>query len=309
MQENEQVLQYYDMAEAVLGREPTDSAPAWWHEWIQIQLYRMILYYNWAKLPELVEQIEKVRPVVEQYGTPTQRATFFMGLTRLGWRRDRYMISEETLHYSQAALAASQESGDLNEVAFAWFGLGFSHLWCDHLDQSEKHMQTALTLAERTGDLELQARCLTYLTIVYRKHGQVEKVRWYATKALAVATTLQFSSYIRYAKGNMAWIAWREGNMAEVQKHSQATLESLEQDEPFLWVALWPLVGLAVREQQLSNAITYARILLAPLQLRLPDALAGLLEQAIQAWDSGQPETARFHLTKAITLAQEMGYL
>jgi serine/threonine protein kinase len=305
----EQALQYYDIAEAMLGREPTDSAPAWWGEWIQIQLSRIILYYNWAKLPELVEQIEKVRPVVEQYGTPTQRSTFFIGLARLAWRRDRYRIPEETLQYSQAALAASQESGDLNEIASAWFMLGFSHLWCNHLDQAEKHMQTALTLAERTGDLILQARCLTYLTIVYRKHGLVEKVRWYASKALAVATTLQFHEYIGYAQGNMAWIAWREGNMAEVQQHGQAALESLEQDEPFHWVGLWPLVGLAVGEQQLSNAITYARILLAPLELRLPDALTALLEEAIRAWDSGQPETSRFHLTEAITLAQEMGYL
>jgi tetratricopeptide (TPR) repeat protein len=309
MQQNEQALQYYDRAEAVLGTEPPDSASAWWHEWIQIQLYRMILYYNWAKLPELAGQIERVRPVLEQYGTPTQRATFFMGLTRLGWRRDRYQLTEETLQYSQAALAASQESGDLNEIAFARFGFGFSHLWCNHLDEAEQHIRDALLLAEQTGDLVMQARCLTYLTIVYRKLEQVEQVRSYATKALVIATILQFDEYIRYAQGNMAWIAWREGNMAEVKEHGQAALESLAEDEPFLWVALWPLVGLAVREQRLSSAITYARMLLAPLQMRLPDALTALLEEAIRSWDSDQLESSRLLLNEAIIKAQEMGYL
>ena len=108
----------------------------------------------------------------------------------------------------------------------------------------------------------------------------------------------------------MAWVVWGGGNIAEAQKQGQAGLEAFDgAGEPFEWTALWPLIGVAVVQQQLANAIKYVCMLLVPEQQRLPDALTADLEQAIQAWDSGQPDTARTSLQQAIALAREMGYL
>lgn len=308
--QHEKELHYFDIAEALLGKGPTDDTPAWRHEWIEHQLLRMRLYYNWAKLPELVALVQKERPIIEQYGNPTQRARFFSRLAMVTYRRDRYVSSEETLQHHQAASAASQESEDSNAIATAQFELGFGYLWHDELDRAEEQFQTALPLAERTGNRLLQGRCLTYLTIVYRKRGELENVGRYASQALAIATAIMMTEYISMARGNMAWVAWREGNMAEAQKHGQAALETFDPgEEPFMWTALWPLIGVAIVQDNLSDAIKYTRILLVPVQQRLPDELTAPLEAAIQAWDPGEPETARNHLHRAVALAREMRYL
>jgi predicted negative regulator of RcsB-dependent stress response len=62
-------------------------------------------------------------------------------------------------------------------------------------------------------------------------------------------------------------------------------------------------------QQQLSEAIEYARMLLEAHQQRLPDTLTVALEAAIQAWEANQPDSARLSLEQAITLAQETTYL
>ena len=66
---------------------------------------------------------------------------------------------------------------------------------------------------------------------------------------------------------------------------------------------------MALREEQLSPAVEHARALLDPVQQRLPDALAASLEQAVQAWDGGAPESARSLLDQSLALAQQMHYL
>src|SRR5436305_1206896 len=76
------------------------------------------------------------------------------------------------------------------------FALAFPLLWHGDLDEAEEHMKAALALTERTGDVSLQARCLTYLTILYRKRGQVEEARRSATRSLAVALAADMPEYV-----------------------------------------------------------------------------------------------------------------
>ena len=136
----EQALQAYDLAETTLGPAPAESAPAWWQEWVQIQLERMWLYYWLGQWREISELADQVRPTVEQHGTPSQRISFFLSLASMYSRRDRYAVSEETLAFCQTALAISLESENLSEIAWARFMLGFNQLWAGDLDGAEKQM-------------------------------------------------------------------------------------------------------------------------------------------------------------------------
>jgi DNA-binding SARP family transcriptional activator len=308
----EDALQIYSRAEAILDRDSADTTTEWWQEWIEIQNGRIFIHFWLAQVQEITELVEKTRPVVERSGTRAQRATFFQNVYLMSLRRDRGVVPEETLGYARSALAARQEAGSATEIAFARFQLGFAYLFYGDLDEAEAHMQAALAVGERAGDVVLQSCCLTYLTIVYRKRGQMEETSRYASRALRVATSLHWLEDVAMARANLAWVAWRQGKLSEAQANARAALDgwkALQFDYPFHWTALWPLISIALAQDQFSEAINYARMLLAPQQLALPDALRTAIEAATQAWDSGRLEAACAHLQQAAALAGEMGYL
>jgi len=312
----EDALHTYSRAEAMLDQASAEASSKWWQEWIEIQSGRILIHYWLAQVQEITELVEKTRPVVERYGTQAQRATFFQNLFLMSLRRDRYVVPEETLGYARSELAARQESGSATEIAWARFHLGLAYLFYGDLDEAETHMQAALVVVERAGDVTLQSRCLTYLTIVYRKRGQVEETSRYASRSLRVATSsLHLPEYVAMARANLAWVAWRQGNLSEAQASARAALEGWKASQVvdyannWNWTALWPLISIALAQDQLSAAIDDARVLLAPQQQALPDALRVAVEAAIQAWDSGRLEAAYAHLQQAAALAGEKGYL
>ncbi|MCA1607100.1 MAG: serine/threonine-protein kinase PknK, partial [Acidobacteria bacterium] len=177
---------------------------------------------------------------------------------------------------------------------------------------AESHIKAALHSASRRGDSINQVLCLTYLAIICRKRGQVEEARSYILPALEAATAGQMVIYIGMAKANLAWMAWHQGNYREVKELGQAAVELWGQNQasyPFQWAALWPLVGVTMAENNISEAIEYARVLLVDSQQRLPDELAGLVEDALNAWSQDQSDLTRRQLTEALKLAHATGYL
>jgi tetratricopeptide (TPR) repeat protein len=162
------------------------------------------------------------------------------------------------------------------------------------------------------GDTYLQTQCLTYLTIVYRKWGQVEEATDYALRSLEAATSVQNPAYIGAARANLTWVAWRKANLTEALEKGKAALELWQQSETgfmFQWVSLFPLTSVALAHDRIPEAVEYARGLLEPAQQALPDALQTVLEGAIETWERGEPEAARTYFDRAIELAQELGYL
>ena len=134
-------------------------------------------------------------------------------------------------------------------------------------------------------------------------------------RSLEVATVAHMPEYVGIAKANQAWLAQRAGDRGLAQELGDAALELWHQlpaghaSAPFQWLARWPLIAVALREEQVSLAIDNARALLDPGQQRLPNALAASLEQAIQAWDGGTPESACALLRQSLALAQQLHYL
>jgi hypothetical protein len=158
----------------------------------------------------------------------------------------------------------------------------------------------------------LYAACLTYLTILYRRHRQVDDVRRLNVRGLAAAERGHFTQYIGMAKANLAWIAWCEGDFAEAQVHGDAALDLWQQssvDYSIQWAALLPLIGVALAQQQITEALTYACRLLGATQQRLPDMLMVRIEAAIQAGEATTMEGVRTHLEHMIADAQALGYL
>jgi tetratricopeptide (TPR) repeat protein len=304
--------QVYQQAETALGQEPADATVDWWQEWVMLQLDRIYLYYWPGRVQEMMELADKVRPAVEHYGTPLQRGKFYSNLAMAAVRRDRYVISDEILAVARKGAGIIKEVGVGSEYNYGEFLLGFCLLWHGDLEEAEKQFQIALQASERTGDVTIESRTLTYLTITYRKRGDIGKVRSLAARSQEAAAIGQMIEYISMAQANLAWAARREGKLLEARELGDAAWETMQktaQAQMFAWVALWPLIGICLARNQLTEAVDYTRKLLVPVAQPQPDALAAPLQAAIQAWEQEQPEQAYAYLTQAAALAEPMGYL
>ena len=174
--------------------------------------------------------------------TSSQRGNFYHGLALMALRRNRYFATEETIADAQSSLSAIEESNIWVEVGIARFFLGFVLLWAGKFDLAEEWLRDALELTEKTGDIVVQTRCLTYLTVTHRRRGQVEDACRYAEQSLAAATAAGMIEYIGMARGT-AWVHLRTGDVAAAVEYASASVEDLRgtpQGQMLQWVALWP---------------------------------------------------------------------
>jgi tetratricopeptide (TPR) repeat protein len=309
---HKEALQVYDLAEATLMQEPAEPAVDWWQEWIAIQVDRIWTLY-WAKGPwrEMLERVEKTRSAVQQYGTPVQRSSFYECLVLVENRRYRYVVPEQTVTYAKTSLAASRESGDLGQEARSQFLLGFCHLWRNDLDEAGEAIQSALTLAERIGNVDVQLLCLAYLPVVFRKRSQIEETHQLLTRSLAAARERGSIEYEGIARANLAWVALRRGNLSDARLNGKAALKLWQPPVilPFKSLALWPLISVGLTRKRVHEAIDYARALFEPDQQPVPDVLAEAVQRAIMAWEKDESESASQFLDRATQLAQELAFL
>jgi DNA-binding SARP family transcriptional activator len=309
---SEEASESYRRAEAALGAVSSPFDSDWWREWIQIQLECIWNAYWQGRLPELAERAQETQAAVERYGTTDQRAVFFHALVLLATRRERFVISEETLGLARSALAASQETDKLRQIAVNQFSLGFVHLWRWDLDEAHRHLTAALEMTERMGEADYRIRCLAYLSVLHRMRHEAEQSRHLASRCLEAATAPEALTYVGVARANLAWLAWRHGSVAEVLADGQAALACWDRPPfayPFHWLALWPLLAAVLGRGTLDDALGHARSLIDPGQQPPRIPLAAILEDAIAAGEEGLVEAARSHLARAVELAQEMGYL
>lgn len=314
----EQVLAEYAAAGSLLGA-PDDGRPeaAWWDEWCQVQLDRLILLYWWRRPEEMAERIGQVRPLIEQHGTPAQRAALFGNLARLTGQSCRYAPSDAALAHARAALAAFPPAASPEARTPYQFALGFYLLWHGDLAEAEIELCTALAMSEQIGDISQQARCLAYLVVAHRRQAHVAEVEAYARRGLVTAEAAKMLDYRGAALAGLAWVTWRRtsaaspAGLAEAERLAQAALTVWQGHAfpyPFHWQALWPLIGITLAQDRLADAVAYARQLLDPAQQALPPAVEEPLAAALAAWDAGQPDAARDLLQHALDLAQQANF-
>lgn len=308
-----EAFQAFAAAEEALGDVPTEGVEAWQQEWLQIYLDRHWLLYGVNQVAELQASTTRVRPVLEQYGTAAQQASFYSGLVSLMHRLHRYTSPPEDIAYGEAGLVAARRSGNLRTIAAAEWVLGVDYLFGSHLAEAEQHLQAGLRIVEQVGDLITEIRCLTYLVVVYRRKGDLVTVRQLLPRLIKVTTDGQAKEYFTVATATTAWLAWREGKIAEARKIAQEAYDSwqaiLPMLYPFQWQAIWLLIATTLRLGELAEAVHYTQKLLAPEQQAVPPDIQPVLEAALQAWAEGHSETTQRQLETAIQQAQAQGYL
>ncbi len=296
------------------GQDATNKAE-WWQEWIQVLLEIDYVNYWLGQRPTSDEWRAKLQRAVERYGTLHQQANFLQHGVMIEFRRRRGVATPAMVVAAQTALSLLQNAGITTVLPSAHFLVGFMQLWSGDPQGALAPLQIALAIAEQTGDLSLQARCLTYLAITQRQCQRSEETELAATRSLAMATVAHMPEYIGTAQANLAWVAWQAGRFEPARQQGAAALDAWRQlpighgSTLSQWTALCPLIALALAAGETATAIDYTRLLLDPLQQHLPDALTALFEQAILAWENDDPARVLPLLQQAIILAQQLHYL
>ncbi|HLZ62888.1 MAG TPA: AAA family ATPase [Ktedonosporobacter sp.] len=297
--------QAFKEAVRLLELAPDKESTAWRQEWIQLQVDQLLPLR--VPVDEMTAIIEKAQPLVEQYGTAEQRLKFFLAMHTRDAARGRYVFSEKIVTSFSEALPSFEHISNKDLLGFAHFALGVGLLFTSKLDEAEEEFLVALRIAEQVGSAALLMRSLTFLPFVFRRRGEVEKVRSTIARALAVSEARN-----NIITGHRAWVAWREGNLVEAEIHALAALEDwqrLQRVDPLSWVGVWPLLGIMLVQEKIADAIRYARMVLDPTQQPPPEALHVLLEAALHAWEEGMPGHTRALLHEAVPLAEQQGYL
>jgi tetratricopeptide (TPR) repeat protein len=256
--------------------------------------------------------LDKMAHAMARCALPPLRGAYSWLKISIAMRQERYLISTETMRMFFDSLAMFKALGDPDMTAQLEWGVGAALLFRGDLDAAEEHMQAGLALTKRTGNLIPQTWILTWLSVLYRVRDQAELAREYALRGIQTATTTQVLENAALAMGTLAWLAWREGDVAEAMKQGRAALEIWDQT-PFVyafhWTALFPLLALAVAQEQIPEALDHAQALLHPQQQKLPESLEAALAAVIQAGENDGAEAATHHLERVIQVAKETGYL
>jgi DNA-binding SARP family transcriptional activator len=302
--------QAYDLAETFISPQPTDPYPDWWQAWLDIQLNRLMLLYYQGRLDEMVAFNETLRTPLETHGSALHQAKWMAALLALEHRQTRYRNADRAVFYAMQELELVRTTGDLNRIAGAEFNLGFSNIWCDKLEDGRRWVTSALGAAEQSGNLPVINRCLAYLAILCRLEGKHADVEALLARGLAEATEIGNLVYIGVARANLAWLSYLAGNTEEAERDARAALQAWSNRAyPFHWLALWPLLGIALQNGNLAQAIEHAQALLHPTQQALPSDVEAALAAALAAWELPEPALARSHLQAALELAHQIGHI
>lgn len=305
-----EALESFTAAEEALGAS-ANRPKAWWDQWVQIQIDRISVHYWLAQVDQIRDRVDAIRPLVEQNGTPLQRAHFFQALTQLNTRRERYLVSAETLDWCRRCFAAFEESGVKHEIERARCMVGFSLLMHGDLDEAEAVMLDALAGARQVGNLGQESRCLTYLTMIERRLGRVLVAEQQTEKNVTVSREAGMTEYLGAALGTRAWVALERGNVKAAEQAAREALalwQPLSLVYPFQWLARLPLARIELQRDHIAQAAEQVKAMLDKQQQRLPDPIAIQLQEAVDAFAQGHVDQGRRGLERAFQAAGQLGY-
>lgn len=305
VKDNGDKMRRYEAAQTLLGEPSGTSSDLWWEEWIELQLRYAMRYYFANQIGELEAILRRIEPHVEQHGTLPQRASFSSTVTLMMYRKDRLVISDETLNSAHRTLELSEAIHDPAKVADAKSDLGFCYLFYPDLEKARQYLGEALDFGTRTGSVGMQVQALTHLTTAYRFMGDVHRVEECARRALDIASRVGIFYYEAAARANLSWLAWRANDLVTAKQEGQAALDQwVEKDStvgyPWQWLARLHLMAMALDEGAQDQAVEQARAMLHTGQQRLPEPLNDALEQGL---------TEPAALAKAVDAAGMLGYL
>lgn len=307
----------YDTAEELLGGNPEEMDAATVEEWLELMVDGRACQYTTERQPErTLATLAEVRPVLER-GSPARKHSYYMHLVMARVARNRLRVEDADVADLRRGLAAAAEGDEEKDVGYATFFLARFLLLHGDMAEAQDYLEQALAMAERIGETVLLAQSLLGLALTALRRHDAAAVRALVPRVLAEVESMASPDYLAGAKACQAWLAWQDRHLDDVIKLSEeiGTLMTGPIDVGLYYgpVYLWPLVAVHLEAGHVAGAVAAGRQLTdyaqpAPADHRGAD-LEAALTAASQAWDQDQPEQARDHLTAALDLARDLGYV
>lgn len=303
-----------DAAEACLDRAEqilssvTDSAAK--REWIQVQKERAFNLYFGGRGRELKELNARIAPIVERFGSAAQLADHLYGQVLSSYVDEHFVVSPGTVAIARRALGLAESGADPGRIAEGRFGLGFSLLWADQIEEAAAVLGRAVEETTRVGAVTDGCRAKAYRAIALRRLGLVDEAERVAIDALKAASEIESAYYSGHAYAVLCWVAWRRAD-GKCDEKGQLAYENWGRHEKsgtvglgteFAWLAAWPRAATAWERGDHATASEHLELLLVPWERPMPEHLRALVSDAIS-----HPDAVR--LAAALNQAQTDSYL
>ena len=309
------ILDYFQKAQALLEQWPGDKPSEWWHEWLEVMIERMFMHY-WVNQADAMQELAKtIEPHLERYATPIQQSRYYSYLGALNFRLEAYLLSEQTLDLTKKSVDASLISKDLQVISSAKFFLGFSHLWSNQMEECIEVLKESLELAEKTGDIVIKARCLTYLALAHRRLGNGEQTEFYAHKSLDTSSQAKMIEYMGTSTANLAWLAWKNKDLDKLEilgKQAYTYWEKVPETHSslvFAWTAAFPLAALYWQRGNLPKCMEQFESMVKPGRKRIETDLEQNMVAVLSAYNSSTATMLHEDVLGVLQLAEKYQYL
>lgn len=310
--QHQKALESYGLAKEVLGENCLYASAEHRDEWIGVHTDQIWVYYWLGRVEEMDAIVAKLRPVVQEHGTQLQQVRFFENQTVVNMRRDRYVVTEETLGYARLAREACRGPEGLQELPVAQLGLGFALLFHNSLPEAVRELRTAEALVRRSGDSALHARVLAYLALAARMLRQLDETRAATEQLLEVAAVAGTRDYLGAAYAHQAWLSLQALDLKAAAAHAELALQTWRSLTtyvyPFQWIAVLPLMEVALSSDDLARAVSFVDLLLEPSQHFLAGTATDAFALARKCWQTGDGVAARRALQIALDCLRETDY-
>lgn len=301
----ERALTLYHQAEAMLGSH-ADGTTEWWDEWIELRLDRVWALTWLGRVRDALHLMHDGRAAIAEHGSLGQRVRLEDRILTARLFREAEHPTEEAIAQGRANLVMAQQWGVARVVAIAHFTLGYGLTFKRELSPARTHLEEAVRISTHIGDVEYEVAARALHGIASRMAGDVEAVAAGAPSTIDAARGAGMRSYVAIGLANRAWAALRRGEREEARTCAAEAAEIWTTELWRIgWLAHWPLLAIALAENDSASAQEHAAAMLAPKQydmgaevmaaLRegLALALAGEEDQALLAFQRGcQPARA-----------------
>ena len=264
--EAERALELYEQAEVILS-EVADNSTEWWNEWIELRLDRVWALTWMGKVREALHLMQDGRVAINEHGNLGQRVRLEDRILTARLFREAEHPTEEAISQGRATLAMAEEWGEPRVIAMANFTLGYGLTFKRELVGACAHLEEAVRISTHIGDVEYEVAARALHGIASRMAGNLEAVAAGAGATIEAARNAGMRSYVAIGLANRAWAELLNGN-CELARTDAAEAAEIWTTELWRigWLAHWPLLAIALLENDATSVRRHAKAMLSPMQ-------------------------------------------